>query len=242
MNTTIRNIAALAGLASTITLAGCGQGDEKPDVIVEQPSNTIIINPPVVKPAPGNTPVVVVKPAGKPTGKIPVVAPPAMPTAKLPAPAPQPTKVVKVPPPGPRIAVAPRATKAPPAFVPIKPVPTATAVVKPAPATAASLVVKGEIVSIAKIPDINNAPYQEALLFVKYKVLSVEKGDYKEKEVLVAHWGMQKKKLLPASRFKVGETQRLSLQPLMDRRDLERIMKWSLNDFELTEYFAVKVG
>jgi len=266
---TTRYIAAplVVCFSTSVWLAGCGPKAEEPDVVVNAPSkNTIKIENTVEVPVANKaTNVVVVQPPAKQssttvktttthqstTNKPPVVAPTSKPP--LPAPAP-PTKTSAksnppaswkpVPPPGPRPGSTPRRLAQAPA--PVKkviPKPASGSVSSGSATSAVPLIVRSQIVSVSKIPDINNAPYQEALLFVKYKVLAVEKGDYKEKELVVAHWGMQKKKLLPASKYKVGDTQRLELVPLNDRPELERIMKWdTLNEFELLPYFANKVG
>jgi hypothetical protein len=267
MNKLIRHTAApaLAGLAVLAMSAGCGPKAEEPtNVVVAPPSRNLVIKETVENAAPVGTPKVVVKPGGKQQttviNKSTTTVVVATPKPNLPAPAPQPAvkatpktaptaaRRAVPPPPGPRMGSAPpRIAKAPPSFTKITTKPTAAAPKSPAKGntsiSSAPLVVQGQIVSVSKVPDINRVPYQEALLYVKYKVVSVEKGDYKEKELLAALWGMQKKKLLPATRYKVGDTQRLELVPLSDRPDLEKIMVWdTLNEYELTPYFVAKVG
>lgn len=258
MTTAMQRVVAFAisGLLAATCMCGCGPKAEEPDVVVAPPAtNKVEINNTVIVPVPNTATNVVVKPVEKHETKVinksttVVVA-----TPKLPPPAPQsagktgtrpaPTASWKPPPPpGPRLGAAPPGgAKAPPPYTQITPAP-AQGNTGAVPATATPLVVQGRIVAVSKIPDINNAPYQEALYYVKYKVLAVEKGEYKKKELMAAHLAMQKKKLLPAARYKVGETQRLELVPLSDRPDLERTMTWdTINDINLSPYFVAKVG
>ena len=74
-------------------------------------------------------------------------------------------------------------------------------------------------------------------MFTKYKILSVESGQYKEKEILVAQWGMKDKKLLAPSRNRVGQVQTLTLEPLSG--DLDSVMRNDdTGEFDLEPYFA----
>lgn len=249
-NSLARTLPVITGIL-VAGLSGCGQNSDQPDVVVG-PSTNAVIQEKVVE-APAKPPKGVVK------KQVPTREPQVVPTPtrsavvnsppKLPAPAPPPpgkaASKVAPPPPGPRIAAAPAgASKPPAAFAPL---PTqavkSEAGIGAQAETGASLVVRGKITEITPTPDINNAPYPEALLFIKYRVVSVVKGQYKPRELLVAHWGMRKKALTGASRYRVGEEHQLALVPLSERAELERVMTWNdIEDFELTPYFALRVN
>lgn len=87
------------------------------------------------------------------------------------------------------------------------------------------LVVKAEVVTTSRMPQPQKVTYKDALLFTKYKVLSVENGQYKEKEILVGEWAMKDKKLMPSAQKRVGQVQTLTLEPLSKHKELESIMR-----------------
>lgn len=119
---------------------------------------------------------------------------------------------------------------------------TATQPAEAVPDSDAPLVLLGETTVVSKVPEPDQAPYRECLMFVKYRVLSVEKGDYKAPEIVAAHWGMKGKKLTPAARYRVGEKHRLELAPLSERPELERVMQADETEaVELTPYYVLKV-
>ena len=99
--------------------------------------------------------------------------------------------------------------------------------------------VRAEVIATSKMPDPKTVPYKDALVFTKYKILDVKNGEYKEKEILVAQWGMKNKKMQPAARQKVGEVQTLSLEPLAKRPELESVMRSDdTGEYDLEPYFA----
>ena len=103
--------------------------------------------------------------------------------------------------------------------------------------------VQGEVSVVSKVAEPGTVPYTEALTVIKYKVLSVERGEYKNSEILAVHWGMKNNKLTPAARYRVGETHRLVLEPFSDHPELERIMRSDdTNEFELTPYWVTNAS
>lgn len=105
----------------------------------------------------------------------------------------------------------------------------------------APLVVQGEVLVVSKVPEPGSVPYTECLTYVKYRVARVESGDYGRPELLVAHWGMKANKRMLAAGLKVGETRRLTLEPLSDHPELERVMQADdTAAYDLTPYWAVE--
>ena len=90
---------------------------------------------------------------------------------------------------------------------------------------AAPLVVSGEVLKVSRPPVPGAAPYPDAVTFTEYKVVSVERGDYKPAKVLAVQWVMRGKALTPAARLKVGDRQRLELEPFGPHKDLQRVMQ-----------------
>lgn len=219
------------------SLAGCSS---RPATVVEQPVQRVEEDTVRIEAQPEDRAVVVVKPQPKPPPAKPVPearrvpAPPALPE---PAPQPEPQMPGEVP--AAEAAVAqPVATPAPkPAATP-----ASRPVAKPPAAKKSSsknLVVKAEVVAVSRMPEPRKVPYRDALVFTKYKVLTVENGQYREKEILVAQWAMKDKKLIPSAQKRVGQTQTLSLEPLSKHKELESIMRSDDTDaYDLEPYFA----
>lgn len=128
----------------------------------------------------------------------------------------------------------------------VTPKPTATPASKPtanpqptAKKSGNNLVVKAEVVATSRMPEPQRVTYKDALIFTKYKVLSVENGEYKEKEILVAQWAMKDKKILPSAQKRVGQVETLSLEPLAKRKQLESVMRSDDTEaYDLEPYFA----
>jgi len=79
--------------------------------------------------------------------------------------------------------------------------------------------------------------------FIKYRVKSVEGGEYSGDELLAVHWGMKDGKLKPAARFAVGQTQRLTIEPFADRAELARVMQADdTNDYSSTPYWVTSIS
>jgi hypothetical protein len=112
----------------------------------------------------------------------------------------------------------------------------------PPPATgSAPLVVQGEVVAVSKVPEPGQAPYKECLTFTKYRVVSVERGEYGKPELLAVHWGMKENRLTPAARYRTGDRHRLELEPFSKRPELARVMQADdTGAFDLTPYYVIR--
>lgn len=221
----------LCGLVAVASLAGCPQ----------QPANEVIINEKkVIKhvtPAPAPvvvvTPAPVAKPAATPkTAVTPTPKPLVMPTA-VPLPTLEPI-ATPTPTPKPKpVAIKPK--PAPTPKLKLKATPLATS----APPRSNALVVRAEIIEVSKVPDPRKVAYKNSIVFFKYKVLSVESGKYEEKELKAAHWGMRDKKLLAASRYKVGDVQTLQIELLDNYPDIDReVHNDDTSGFDLDPYWV----
>lgn len=234
-----KGMIAITAACGGVLLAGC---PKPPETVVVQPQEKVIEKttikaaPPktiIVKPAPQTAPKttvkteVQVKVAATPTA-LPSIPPTPSPTLK-PASTPRSTPTAK-----------PIATPRPTAKPIVKPKPQVTAAATPravAKADSKNLVLRAEVIATSKVPDPKDVPYKDSLVFTKYKILSVQSGQYKEKEILVAQWGMKDKKLLAPSRNRIGQVQVLTLEPLSG--DLDSVMRNDdTGEFELKPYFA----
>jgi len=114
----------------------------------------------------------------------------------------------------------------------------------PAPPRApeqAPLAVVGKILIASRVPEPGTAPYTECLTYVKYRVVSVERGDYEHPELVAVYWGMRDNKLTPAARYEIGDRHRLDLEPFSRHPELARVMQADdTNDYELTPYWVVR--
>jgi len=237
MKNSKKAIIVIATVCSGVLLAGCPKPQE---TVVVQPQEKVIENT-TIKTAPPKT--VVVKPAPQTQPKTTVktdvtvtVAP--TPTAK---PTPIATPIATMKP-----ASTPRPTPKPTAKPIAQPTPKPTAKPTAAPRPIAKsdskvdskkLVVRAEVVATSKVPDPKTVPYKESLVFTKYKIISIQSGQYKEKEILVAQWGMKDKKLQAAARNRIGQVQTLTLEPLSG--DMDSVMRNDdTSEFELEPYFA----
>ncbi len=222
---------AMATFGGAAILVGCPKPQE---TVVVQPKERIIENK-TIKAAPPKTVIVQQAPqtAPKTTVKTEVevkVAP--KPTAK---PAPLATaEPQSTPRPTPSATAKPTPRPTPKPTAEPKPTATPKTIAK---SDSKNLVVRAEVVSTSKVPDPKSVPYKESLIFTKYKIISVQSGKYKEKEILVAQWGMRDKKLQSAARNRVGQVQTLTLEPLSG--ELDRVIRNDDTDaFELQPYFA----
>lgn len=225
---------AAAAACCLLLITGCGPREQ--DVIVQQPEpvpERVIEKKTTVKPVPQKPKTVVVQPApASKTDSKTNVKVTVQPKAAAPAkPAPVPT-------------ARPRSTPRPAASSPQKakptprPRPTATPTPRPQQ-SAASLVARAEVLATSKVPDPKSVPYKEALVFIKYRVLEIERGKYEQKEILVAHWGLRDRKLQPAARLRQGQRQRLALVPLAGEKELQSVMQLDdTEEYELEPYFA----
>lgn len=245
-------MSGIAGAGGVLLLAGCPAREQT--VVVQPP--TQIVKETTIKKVPQNK-TIIVRPAPQPktktTNKVNVTVVPSKQPSPLPASAaqatavPQPTpKISSLPTPksAPRVAAVPARTPRP--MPTVRPKPTATplktSVSKPF-FKKAPLTVRAEITAVSKAPDPKKVAYKDSIVFLKYKVLSVENGDYKEKEIYVAHWGMKNKVLQPAARYRVGDVQTLQVEPLEKHPELDSIMhNDNINDFDLDPYWATTAG
>jgi hypothetical protein len=81
---------------------------------------------------------------------------------------------------------------------------------------------KGKLVRMAPVPDAAKiAPYTQALAVGEYEVTGVLQGEYKEKTVNVAHWGMLNRQPQPVAARKAGEVFDLLIEPFEKQPQLE---------------------
>ena len=233
--------------------AGCAETETEPTVVVVTKPTAVTkieISPvitPTAPPAKPNT-VVIIQPTAKPPKPNVIVVPPKVvtktetkiiekpaatlkPTATA-KPTAKPTATAKpTPKPAPKPTTKPTAKPAP------KPTAAVAAIAQPAP----TLIVRAQLISTSKVPDPSTVAYSDSLVFSKYRVVSVEKGNYQPKEILVAQWGMKAKKLTPAARLRAGDSARLQLVPLDEMPKLDRIMRNDdTGDYDSTPYFALE--
>ena len=256
---------SLLCLIAPLLCAGCAKREPEPTIVVAPPAptvvptpvataippakNTIIIVQPTALPRPNSDTAMVIKPPPSANKSIIIATPtpePAIdlkvkPTEKSPiAPMMKPTAKPTVKPmvkPMVKPAAKPTLTPKPAPAAKPRPKPTAVAAAQMAP----KLIVRAQVVSTSKVPDPGTVAYSDSLVFSKYRVLSVEKGAYEPKEILVAQWGMKGKKLTPAARLRAGDSARLQLVPLDDMAKLERIMRNDdTGDYDSTPYFALE--
>lgn len=103
---------------------------------------------------------------------------------------------------------------------------------------AAAAVVRGEVIKASGVPaTAANGP--DALVFVKYRVLSTESGRVDGDEILVAQWGVRNKKLTSAARLRAGDVRRLQLMPLSSQPNVGRAAQYDdTGDTTSRAYFA----
>lgn len=105
------------------------------------------------------------------------------------------------------------------------------------------LTITAEVIKVSMVPDPSQVAYTECLTYIKYRVITVEYGEYKNQELLAVFWGMKDSKLMPAARFKVGEKQRLVLEPFDNHEELSHIMQADdTNDYESTPFWVLKMS
>ncbi|MGD9497499.1 MAG: hypothetical protein AB7Y46_14455 [Armatimonadota bacterium] len=99
----------------------------------------------------------------------------------------------------------------------------------------------GRITVVSHVPQPSEVPYTECLTLIKYAVERVESGEYGEKELLAAFWGMRNAKLQPAAKFQVGQRHRLVIEPLADHPELQRVMQADdTGEYTLTPYWVIE--
>jgi alginate O-acetyltransferase complex protein AlgJ len=104
-----------------------------------------------------------------------------------------------------------------------------------------NLVVMGEIIKTSNVPDPNRVAYSDCLTYIKYRVISVERGNYEDTELLAVFWGMKNSKLMPPANFQIGEKHRLSLDLFEDHQELSHIMQADdTEDYEHIPFWVLK--
>jgi hypothetical protein len=105
-----------------------------------------------------------------------------------------------------------------------------------------NLVVMGEVILVSNVPDPSQVAYSDCLTYIKYRIISVEQGEYKDSEIIVVFWGMKKSKLTPAARFQLGEKHRLILEPFDKHKELSHFMQADdTNDYDHTPYWMLEM-
>jgi hypothetical protein len=105
------------------------------------------------------------------------------------------------------------------------------------------LAITAEVIKVSMVPDPDQVAYTECLTYIKYRVITVEHGEYKNQELLAVFWGMKNSKLMPAAHFKVGEKQRLVLDPFDEHKELSHIMQADdTNDYESLPFWVLKMS
>jgi len=107
---------------------------------------------------------------------------------------------------------------------------------------APELIVTAEITKTSLVPDPTRVAYSECVTYIKYRVISIEQGEYADSELLAVFWGMRDSKLMPAARFPIGEKHRLSLDLFEDHQALSHIMQADdTDDYEHTPFWVLEM-
>lgn len=131
-------------------------------------------------------------------------------------------------------AVAPAESATPAAAVAAAPAAAAV------PADSERLTVRATVVQMSRALNPGTAPYEDALMYGKVKIDSVEAGNYGKKEAIVVFVAMRKRVLVAGAGHKVGESLRLRLVRLKSAPEEIRTMQRSddTEDFDLVPYFV----
>ena len=111
--------------------------------------------------------------------------------------------------------------------------------------SAETVIVEGEMTMKSMIPDPNVVTYNEALYGAEYTVTKVIKeATSPDKAVAVGdtinvlHWGFREKKMMPESRFKVGDVRELKLVDFTSKSELQQMQVSNEAGFALTVWFG----
>ncbi len=114
---------------------------------------------------------------------------------------------------------------------------------KPEEQKKGDLEIIGEVILVSNIPEPDQVAYSDCLTYIKYRIISVERGEYKDSEIIVVFWGMRESKLMPAARFKLGEKHKLALEPFSKHQELSHFMQADdTNDYERTPYWMIEMS
>lgn len=105
------------------------------------------------------------------------------------------------------------------------------------------LEVIGEVILVSNVPEPDQVAYSDCLTYIKYRIISVERGEYNDSEIIVVFWGMRGSKLMPAARFKLGEKHKLILEPFSKHQELSHYMQADdTNDYKRTPYWMIEMS
>lgn len=81
-----------------------------------------------------------------------------------------------------------------------------------------------ELVAKSKLPTLKDiSPYREALVFYEYKLKKRLDGEFKGKELRVAHWAIYDKQSQSIGKTKIGTSKTLELYPYQQFKELESV-------------------
>lgn len=81
-----------------------------------------------------------------------------------------------------------------------------------------------ELIAKSKLPTLEDiSPYREALVFYEYKLKKRLDGEFKGKNLRVAHWAIYDNQPQSIGKVKIGSSQTLELYPYQQFRELESI-------------------
>jgi len=102
--------------------------------------------------------------------------------------------------------------------------------------------VVAKVAKVARVPEFHEiAPYKDALASLQYEVQKVEKGEYKDKKILVVLQVMKDKAHTGAAAFKVGDTHRMTLERFDTHPELDKIFRLEgADDPNLVPWWAVE--
>lgn len=104
------------------------------------------------------------------------------------------------------------------------------------------LVITGEVTVVSIVPDPSQVAYSECVTYIKYRVLSVEQGEYQDDELLAVFWGMRDSKLMPAAKFQPGERHKLKLEPFEKHKELSHVMQAdNTDDYEHKPFWVIEI-
>lgn len=105
------------------------------------------------------------------------------------------------------------------------------------------LVVTAEVSKVSLVPDPSQVAYSDCLTYIKYRVITVEQGEYHDQDLIAVFWGMKYSKLMPAARFQIGEKHHLSLDLFENHEELSHIMQADdTGDYEHTPFWVLEMS
>jgi len=213
-------------------LTGCGKKDQSVETVAVPRTETV--------PGPAG-PVEPTTSATEETAEPTTPEAPAEPAPPAPEPAPPPEPLPEAQPAQPEVDVraSTEAAPPPPPVEARKPQPAPAPTPEPEPKKDESAVVIGTVTVVSRVPDPSSVPYKDCVTYIKYKVESVESGEYDGAELVAVHWGMKEKKLQPAASFSPGQKHRLTIDPFSNHPKLARLQTADdTDDYTNTPYWV----